>query len=373
MAEPFKDRLGPAAVRRLADQLHQTWGGFQVEPFVARATDGLARLELKARVEHLARALRPALPDAFPDAVAILTGALGPPAPLDDLTTDAATGVRGFAMMALTRFVSLYGLDHFEPSMAALHAMTQRFSAEFDIRFFLEAHPEATWARLHAWTRDPSAHVRRLTSEGTRPRLPWAPRIPGAIDDPAPGLAILERLRDDPERYVQRSVANHLNDVSKDHPARVLALAGDWLADAPADRAWIVRHALRSRLKAADPAALGLFGYADPPAIALCGMHVEPQVAFEGQLPYTFSLWSHADQRILIDVIVHYVKARGERRPKVFRVADRAISADQRVEYDRTLDFRSISTRVHYPGVHRLEVRVNGRVLGSAEFALLPP
>lgn len=372
MAEPFKERLNRAAIERLATRVAEVWSGFDASAFVIRATDGLDALELKARVEHIAQALRPHLPKAFPDAAQVLVDSLGDPAPLDDLTTDSATGVRGFVLMALTRFVSLYGLEHFEPSMAALHAMTQRFSAEFDIRFFIAKHPAATWARLEAWTTDPSTHVRRLTSEGTRPRLPWAPRIPGVIEHPARGLAILERLKDDPERYVQRSVANHLNDVSKDHPATVFAIARDWLAAPTAGRSWTIRHALRTRLKAADPKALSLFGYPDPPAVAIQDFEAGTSVSFTGRLPYAFAIQSQADQKILVDAVVHYVKARGDRRPKVFRIADRQVKAGQVVRYDRAVDFKPISTRVHYPGAHRIEVRVNGVVLTGAEFDLRP-
>lgn len=372
MAEPFKERLNAAAIRRLADRLRAAWSPFPHAAFVAGATDGLDALELKARVEHIAGALRPVLPADVPRAMGVLVDSLGPPTSTDDLTGSSEDGARGFIVMALTRFVSRFGLDHLEPSLAALHAMTQRFSAEFDIRPFLAAHPEITWARLEQWTTDPSTHVRRLVSEGTRPRLPWGKRIPGAIADPSRGLALLERLKDDPERYVQRSVANHLNDVSKDHPERVLTLARDWLTGASDDRAWVVRHALRSRLKAADPKALALFGYADPPAVRVIDFQAEDAVAFTGRLAYSFGIASDADQRILVDAVVHYVKARGERRPKVFRIADRQIGAGQVVRYGRVVDFKPVSTRTHYPGAHRLEVRVNGVELAGAEFALLP-
>lgn len=371
MAEPFKERLNAAAVERMAHAIARAWPAFDAAAFIAAGTTGLAALELKARVEHLAEALRPYLPTGFPAAAQILVDGLDPPVSTDALTAEGE-GLRGFVMMVLTRFVSRYGLDHFEPSMAALHAMTQRFSAEFDIRFFLATHPDATWARLMAWTTDPSVHVRRLCSEGTRPRLPWGKRIPGAIEHPERGLAILERLKDDPDRYVQRSVANHLNDISKDHPAQVLDLARRWLADASPDRAWIVRHALRGRLKAADPAALSLFGYPNPPQVDLVDFTAGSSVAFTGKLPYRFEVISQADQHVLIDAVVHYVKANGSRSTKVFRIADRALKPGQRVQYDRTVDFKPVSTRKHYPGQHRVEVRVNGQVFVGAEFELRP-
>lgn len=372
MAEPFKERLNAAAVRRMANAISAAWPDFDSAAFIADGTRGLDALELKARVEHLAQALRPHLPDDFPKAAQVLVDSLDEPTTTDALTVEGESGLRGFVMMAATRFVSLYGLAHFEASMAALHAMTQRFSAEFDIRFFLTEHPEATWARLMKWTTDSSVHVRRLCSEGSRPRLPWGKRIPGTIDTPDLGLAILERLKDDPDRYVQRSVANHLNDVSKDHPERVLAIARNWLEGASPDRAWTVRHALRGRLKAADPAALSLFGYPDPPQIELVDFTAGDSVAFTGRLPFAFGLVSGADQKVLVDYVVHYVKANKTRTTKVFRIADRAVKTGQRVDYDRVVDFKPVSTRKHYPGQHRVEVRVNGQVFAGMEFELRP-
>ena len=377
MAEPFKEKLNAAAIDRMATHLARVWPAFPLEAFVTDANAGLTDLELMARVAHVAQSLRPHLPAAFPEAAAILVDALGEPARIGAFELDKETerGISGFPLMAVTRFVSDFGLAHFEPSMAALHAMTQRMTAEFAIRPFLTQHPDATWARLEAWTEDPSPHVRRLTSEGTRPRLPWGKRIPGVIKAPERGLAILERLRTDPERYVQRSVANHLNDVSKDHPDRVLDIGRRWLGEAaenPGDQAWIVRHSLRSRLKAADPKALSLFGYPDPAIVEIVDFTAGDSVDFTGRLPFAFGLVSGAEQTLLVDYVVHYVKANGSRTAKVFRIADRAISAGQRVDYDRVVDFKPITTRKHYAGTHRVEVRVNGTVLAGAEFELRP-
>ena len=158
-------------------------------------------------------------------------------------------------------FVAEYGLDHFEPSMQAHYQLTQRFTAEFSIRPFLIKHTEATLARLRQWARDPNEHVRRLVSEGTRPRLPWASRLPAFQADPAPVLALLELLKDDPALYVRRSVANNLNDIGKDHPRVLMQTAQRWMRDATPERAWVVRHALRWAVKQGDPAALKVLGF----------------------------------------------------------------------------------------------------------------
>ena len=166
-----------------------------------------------------------------------------------------------FLYMPHLFFVARHGLDHFEDSMRAQHALTQLFTAEYSIRAFLEKHPGATLARLREWTADPSHHVRRLVSEGTRPRLPWAPRLRAFQKDPRPVLELLELLKDDPELYVRRSVANNLNDIGKDHPALLTAVAKRWLRGASPERRWIVSHALRSAVKRADAGALGALGY----------------------------------------------------------------------------------------------------------------
>ena len=161
--------------------------------------------------------------------------------------------------------------------MQAQHELTQRFTAEFSIRPFIERHPEATLARLAQWTQDPSPHVRRLVSEGTRPRLPWASRLRDFQRDPAPVLALLERLKDDPELYVRRSVANNLNDIGKDHPDLLADVARRWLQNASPERRWIVRHALRSAIKRAEPGALSALGYGAAPTLAIERVRIEPK------------------------------------------------------------------------------------------------
>ena len=240
MAEPFKNLLDAGAVERLAGHVRRADAAFPARDFLADVAPGLAPLALMDRVRHVAAGLARHLPADFERAAATLVAALGPEAGEDGFEGEHPDGVRGMPVLALTRFVADQGLDAFEPALAALNAMTRRFSAEFDVRPFLERHPAATWARLHTWAADPNPHVRRLCSEGTRARLPWGKRVAALLADPEPGLALVARLRDDASLYVRRSVANHLNDASKDHPDRVLALARAWLDGASADRAQVL-------------------------------------------------------------------------------------------------------------------------------------
>lgn len=214
MAEPLKNHFGPEIPKRIAGMISAVFPRFDAQAFLDEAFKGYEDLHLTPRGWQIARALRRHLPDDFAAAADILIASLGP-----KLDRTEGLGMAPFLYLPHVLFVAEYGLDHFELSMRAQYELTQRFTAEFGIRPFLVRYPEQTLARLTAWTGDPSVHVRRLVSEGTRPRLPWAPRLRAFQANPRPVLALLERLKDDPELYVCRSVANNLNDIGKDHPA----------------------------------------------------------------------------------------------------------------------------------------------------------
>ncbi len=240
---------------------------FDGEAFRATATNGLKPLAILQRGRHLAKALRAHLPERYDDAVEILIRSLTP----SNTRTDEL-GLAVFFYLPHVSFVATYGLDAehnggkdpFETSMRAQHELTRRFSAEFSMRPFLIRWQDRTLARLMEWTRDPDPHVRRLCSEGARPRLPWAMRIPAFIKDPRPVLPILETLKDDPDLYVRRSVANHLGDIAKDHPKLVFEICERWVEGASAERKWLIRHAVRHPAKKGVKAALRLRKLAAP-------------------------------------------------------------------------------------------------------------
>jgi len=236
------------AIDCLIHNLSLVHPGFDGASFRKTALTGLKPLAILGRGHHLARALRAHLPQRYEDALEILVRSLTPPLPHDhDL------GLAVFFYLPHVSFVATYGIeveensgqDPFEVSMKAQYELTRRFTAEFSMRPFLIRWPERTLARLLEWTRDPDPQVRRLCSEATRPRLPWAPRIPAFVQDPRPTLPILEALKDDPELYVRRSVANHLGDIAKDHPELMLEICQRWSKDASPGRKWLIRHALR--------------------------------------------------------------------------------------------------------------------------------
>ena len=257
----LKTLLDREAVECLAGNIAQVFVDFDQASFRRRALAGIKPLAILQRGHHLARILRDHLPATYEDAVAILLRSLTPA-----LVRTDVLGLSGFFYLPHVCFVATYGLDPehnagrdpFEVSMHAQYELTRRFSSEFSIRPFLMRWPDRTLAKLREWTHDSDPHVRRLCSEGTRPRLPWARRIPAFVQDPKPVLPILEALKDDPDLYVRRSVANHLGDIAKDHPALAFEICERWLAGASAERKWLIRHAVRHPAKSGVKAALRL-------------------------------------------------------------------------------------------------------------------
>lgn len=253
--------LDHEAIDCLANNITMVFPTFDNTSFIRSARENLQPLALIERGRHVAKALRKYLPQRYENAIHILLQSLTPP-----LAQTEGNGLGVFFYLPHVCFVATYGLDQehnanhdpFEISMNAQYELTRRFSAEFSIRPFLIHWPKRTLDRLMEWTKDKDPHVRRLCSEGTRPRLPWAKRIPSFMRDPRPTLLILEALKDDPALYVARSVANHLGDLAKDHLDLALAVCERWLEAASSQRKWVIRHALRHPAKKGVKKALQL-------------------------------------------------------------------------------------------------------------------
>ena len=369
MAEPLKNQYGPEVPVRLAREMAAVSPSFDPDAFLADALLGYDALDLMARGRHLAAVLHRHLPADYEAAVAILLASVQA-APLPE----TATAMAPFFYLPHTCFVAAFGLGHFEASMRAQHLLTQRFTAEFSIRPFLQHHTQATLERLAQWASDPSHHVRRLVSEGTRPRLPWGQRLRAFQQDPTPVLALLERLKDDPELYVRRSVANNLNDIGKDHPAVLVDTARRWLPGASPERRWLVEHALRFAVKRGDAGALDVLGFGARAQVAVAHARVEPAVArVGGAVAVAFELHNtqaHA-QDVLVDFCIHYVKASGQTAPKVFKLKTATLAPGQAVAFAKRVSLAPMTTRVHHPGTHRVEVLVNGVALPLGSFELL--
>lgn len=368
MAETLKSLFGPPIVHRIADDLKIVHAGFGNRSFVEQALDGFDSLNLIQRGVHIARALAAHLPP-YPEAIDLLLRSVRPDAPLPG----AGTGMASFFYLPHTRFIADFGLDHFEESMRANYVLTQLFTAEFSIRPFIERYPEAALARLAEWARDPNPHVRRLVSEGTRTRLPWAGRLKQFQKDPGPVLALLELLKDDPELYVRRSVANNLNDIGKDNPEILIETAKAWLRDATAERRWIVKHALRSQIKGASPSALGLLGFGSEARLDVEAVSIQPaKPRIGGKVTIGFTLANPGKKKIsvLADLRIHFRKANGATSPKVFKLQIIDLPPGERSPVSKTVTLAQLTTRKHYPGLHRAELILNGQTRELGSFAL---
>ena len=370
MAEPLVAQYGPDVPRAIARMVAAVHPSFDADAFLQDALSGYEALALMPRGKHIARALRRHLPQDYAQALPILLASAEQPH-----GRNPKLSLASFLYLPHTVFVAEFGLGHFELSMQAQHALTQRFTAEFSIRPFLQHHQEATLERLQDWTQDPSEHVRRLVSEGTRPRLPWASHLPAFQRDPTPVLALLERLKDDPALYVRRSVANNLNDIGKDHPALLADTATAWLQGATPERRWIVQHALRTAVKRGEAGALAALGFGASADVVIGQPSVAPvRAVVGGKLAVAFDVTNTTDQpqRVLVDFAVHYVKANGQTRAKVFKLKTLDLAPHETQRVGKQISLAEMTTRKHYPGQHQVDAILNGRAQVLGSFDLLP-
>lgn len=368
MADSLKQFFSPSLVRRLAGDVARVHPSFPVRRFVRQACTGLDTLELLDRGRHISRALGACLPAEYPEAVAVLLRSLGPEHATDELI---GAGMAPFFYLPHLVYVAERGLDHFDLSMRAQYELTKRFSAESSIRPFIAKDPERSLAILREWAKDENAHVRRLVSEGTRLRLPWAARVPWLDVHPERVLELLELLKDDPSTLVRRSVANNLNDLGKVRPDLLARTGASWLEGASPERRDLIEHALRSAVKRGDADALRLLGYGTKPSVALEGVRFDPpRVAIGGRVSMSFALRSKSKepQDLLVDVAVHFVKARGDAAAKVFKIRRIALPPRGRVELQTAFSLAVHTTRVPRPGTHAVDVLVNGEARRAGSF-----
>lgn len=368
MAEPLKNSFGPEIPEYVADMIGAVDGSFPRDRFVEACLDGYDDLELTPRARQISDVLALTLP---PDrAVALQTVIESIVAEVD---LGELSGMEGFRYLPFVYFVADHGLDHFDLAMTAQYELTQRFTAEFSIRAYLDHHQDATLARLREWTSDPSEHVRRLVSEGTRPRLPWAPRLRAFMADPAPVVELLELLRDDESEYVRRSVANNINDIAKDHPDVAVGIARRWWPDGDRNRRRLLKHALRTLIKQGDPDALAVLGYGPDSPLVIGATSIAPaETAIGGKVRIEVQLHNPTDTAVgaLVDLKVHFVKANGSTSPKVFKGAEVEIEPDGTSTVRKTISLQQLSTRTHHPGEHRVELLINGAVHPIGAFTL---
>jgi 3-methyladenine DNA glycosylase AlkC len=367
MAEPFKTFINADVVTRAAGHLARHDPGFDGHAFCAAVVPQLAALELKARAMCIADALEQYLAADFHDAAAHLERALRP------LEAPPGTGgLDGWFLWGAGEFVARRGMAQPVRALSCLREMTQRFTAEFAIRPLIAQHPTLVFDTLRQWVHDDSEHVRRLVSEGTRPRLPWGLQLRDLIADPSPSLPLLAALQDDASEYVRRSVANHLNDIAKDHPLVVAAWLERHLPDATPHRRALLRHASRTLVKQGYPPVLAVWGRAEPlhgtATLELAPAHIT--LGDDVGLTITLRSQAKGPQALTVDYVVHHVKANGQTSAKVFKGWETRLEAGQSLTLRKRHAVRPITTRRYYAGAHRVVVQVNGQPVAEGVFHL---
>lgn len=305
--------------------------------------------ELKQRVRHITLCLGEVLPTDYRTALAILKR--------------AGEGLsERFEYMFFPDFVEVYGLDDFETSAEALRLFTPLCSSEFAVRPFIVKYPEKMMALMMEWTTSDNHHVRRLASEGCRPRLPWGMALRDFKKNPAAVLPILEALKDDESEYVRRSVANNLNDISKDHVELVLETGERWFGANP-NRNKLIKHALRTLLKKGNPRAMELFGFATSDKVTITDLEITPSaIKIGNDAVFSFTLQHSADKttKLRIEYGIYYMKSNGTQSRKIFQLTENTFETNKIYKFEKKQHFKNLTTRKHYIGSHRLTLVVNG-------------
>jgi 3-methyladenine DNA glycosylase AlkC len=360
MAELLKNMFfTPQFVEELSAALKKAHHPFDEIGFKELVFDNhWEKRELKEKMRHITLCLGKLLPEKYEDALKILS--------------KVSSQFSGFDSMVFPDFVEVYGLEHLRLSLDALEEFTVLCSSEFAIRPFLIKYPQAVLERMNQWAEHPNEKVRRLSCEGCRPRLPWAMRVPYLIKNPQPVLGILEKLKNDPSESVRRSVANNLNDISKDHPDLALSVCEEWYGDNLQTNA-MVKHALRGLLKKGNQRALSLFGYEDTEKVRVDNLSLSRSSLNIGEdLFFSFDLCVEKKLAVnlRLEYAVYFKKAKGSLSKKVFKISEGSFEKKS-VSFKGKLSFGDFTTRKHYPGEHQISVIVNGIEKAKTTFNLL--
>lgn len=357
--EPFKNLYNKKSITELAKEIKKHYPKFAKEQFVTLSCKKLSALEMKDRVVQICQALREHLPDNYKKSAKILV--------------QTSKNLDGFILWPLTQYVESYGLEDFETSLETLYHLTQKFTGEFAIRPFLENHPKQTYALLNKWVSDPNVHVRRLVSEGTRPNLPWGIKVSTIEKNLKKNIALLNKLKDDPEEYVRKSVANHMNDITRVDDKLALRELEKWNKSKNKNRQWIIRHALRSLLKAGDKKALELQGYCPKVKIQCDEIHLSKKTIVEGEsfdMHFNLKNLKASPAKLMVDYIIHYPKKNAQLSPKVFKLKTLSLGPHEQETLRKKISFKKVTTRKHYPGKHIIEIQVNGQIINEDSFML---
>ena len=355
--EPFKNAFNPEVAARIAAAIARQYPEFDKASFTKDLDKKLKPLELKGRVAFLAERLHQHLPRDMKKSIGFLVGAL-------KKNEKDKIGVEGFAVWPITHFISTYGLDEFEVSMNALKEATKVFTSEFAVRAFFEKDQKRALEFFKLWVEDEDHHVRRLVSEGSRPLLPWGQKLHGFVENPKATWALLEKLKNDPSEYVRKSVANHLNDHSKNHPEFVIDKLTDWYKNKKKtpEVEWVIKHASRSLIKKGYKKAFALHGVEEA-KIKIHNAKVLTKKVRLGEslkIEVTLSNLAKKNASLILDHEVHLLKANGKHTIKVFKGKKVTLKALEKMTIAFQVPMKKVTTRVYYPGQHFWNIKING-------------
>jgi 3-methyladenine DNA glycosylase AlkC len=367
--EPFKNSFNKKTVTTLAKELTLVEESFNATLFKKNILKELEELELKDRVRLISNVLHEIfsheLNYSYKKTIQILLKAL----------KKKDSPLTGFQAWPISQYVEDYGRDDLKTSLKAMYIITKLFTSEFCIRPFIDLYPDEVFSTLHEWTSDECEHIRRFASEGTRPNLPWGLKVRGIHENLNRNIELLEKLKYDEHDYVIKSIANHLNDISRLDEKLFLKTVQDWNKDKRISKK-IIRHSSRTLLKQGHPKALKLHGYDPKININLSGLKLSKKKIKEGdRFDLSFDLVSLSNSsktnKIIVEYIIHYPKKDGSLSPKAFRLKDTTILSGSRMKLLKSIHFKNVTTRKHYKGEHLLEIQVNGQKLDATKFLLV--
>ena len=367
MAELFKDMYNEKFVDNLTTIVGLQYDKFDREGFKKKIfSKGWEQKELKERMRHVSTTIEQFLPDDYQYQLDILIRYL-------QQSKHAFTSNDSIVMMFIPDFVEVFGMDKYDQSVEAMEEITKYTSCEFAVRPFIVKYGTTMLEQMDKWSLHKDYRVRRLASEGCRPRLPWAMALPELKKDPSPIVPLLDRLKDDPNEWVRRSVANNLNDIAKDNPELLLNLLEKWKGKNK-EQDWVVKHGARTLLKQGNTRALRLFGFAAAKDIAIENLSVKtPEVKIGDELQFDFELKNTAntDQLVRLEYGLYYQKANGTLAPKVFKISEKTYGSNSHQKIERKQSFKIITTRKFHPGLHAVSIIVNGEEKTKKDFQLV--
>lgn len=356
--EPFKNRYNLKVLKSFSKIIkHEK---FDDKKFLKSLSIEIDSLEMKERVDLVSKELYNHFNLSYEKKLKFINSKL-----------DEIKELEPFLIWPLTNYVALYGLDDLKNSSSAMKEMTKRFSSEFVIRYFLEKYEDQMYKYILTWSKDQNEHVRRLSSEGTRPNLPWGIKVDYINNNLKQNINLLDSLKDDDSLYVRKSVANHLNDITHINPKLVIDLLSKWNKNDKKHR-WIIKQATRTLLKKGNSSALKLNGFSINPKVELLDAKISNKKIKEGdrfEISFKLNSLIKKDQKLSVDYIIYYPKKNGKISPKVFKLKDFILKDSNFLK--KEIHFKKVTTRVHYKGIHKIEIKVNDKNFNLGEFELV--